>query len=438
MKKAYYFACFLGSCAYTIPFFLLSLYLIQFYNPPAHETIPQFLPKEAWFGISILSLLIVVSRVFDVFFDPWIAGRSDSLQSRWGRRMPFLFVFALPATVATLFLFMPPQKEMSWWNALWVLAFFLLAVSSFSAYVTPFLAHISTLGNSEKERLNVSLLQGLGESFGVILAGQAPLLWGMFQESGMDLLAARQYAFLCLLCFACICLYIPIFILYPSDTSQAVAPQPMRKSLHLLLQNKAYMMFLLAYFLFIIGVEMVQAGGYYYITVLLQMPAEQLSYYLALMVPASITAAPLASKYAGKWGKKQVVTLIFFVFAFVLLAASNLGNYSVSPQIQAIVLFTSGGFILGGISALVLAIIGDAVVHSRSTSTEEIPEALFIAAKNFCYKMGITLGAALLASLLLLGKDRGDDFGIRASCLVGGFLSLLAFIIFTKYYPKER
>lgn len=433
--QLYYFTYFLGSVGYTIPFFLIAFFFVLFFNPPEHEGIPYLLSQEPIFGVSIVSIIIVAARILDIFVDPLIAHKSDTLDHPEGRRLPFMKKAILPAAFFASLLFLPPFGDNSTLNTVWVTVFLAGCVMAFSAYVTPFLSNMSRLCQTEHERINLSTFQGLGESTGIIVAGQAPFLWTLLGETGYSPIESRQTAFVILSVVAFFLMLIPLFTLKGTDRSPAEKEKiHFTESIQLLLTNKNFLFFLISYGLFITCVEMVQAGAYYFVTVLLEMEATRVSGLIMIMVPSAIVAALAANGIAKKIGKKNTIIFSFLLLSGLLGFTFFLGKIPLDREIQAYTLFILAGIPLGTMPLLAMTIVTEQINLSARNSAQL--EAIYIAGKNFSYKSAITIGAALFASLILSGKDRGDDLGIRIAIITALVFSIVALLFFSFFYKE--
>jgi Na+/melibiose symporter-like transporter len=87
-----------GTTAYGIAAGILSASILQFYFNRAVGL------SAVWVGFAIM-----VSLAADVMIDPLVGYWSDNLQSRWGRRHPFMYAAALPAAVFFYFLWHAPS-----------------------------------------------------------------------------------------------------------------------------------------------------------------------------------------------------------------------------------------------------------------------------------------------------------------------------------------
>lgn len=87
-----------GSIAYGVKDNGFSTFLLLFYN--------QVLGMEA----RLVSFALLIALVFDGFLDPIIGHLSDRTRTRWGRRLPWLYLAALPLGAAWYVLWTPSGK----------------------------------------------------------------------------------------------------------------------------------------------------------------------------------------------------------------------------------------------------------------------------------------------------------------------------------------
>ena len=85
-----------GSIAFGVKDNGFSVFLLIFYN--------QALGMEAW----LVSLALVIALVVDAFVDPLLGNLSDRTYTRWGRRLPWLYLAAIPLGIAWYVLWSPP------------------------------------------------------------------------------------------------------------------------------------------------------------------------------------------------------------------------------------------------------------------------------------------------------------------------------------------
>lgn len=85
-----------GAIAFGIKDSGFSVFLLTYYN--------QVLGMEAW----LVSLALVIALLVDAFIDPLLGNLSDRTYTRWGRRLPWLYVAPIPLAVFWYFMWAPP------------------------------------------------------------------------------------------------------------------------------------------------------------------------------------------------------------------------------------------------------------------------------------------------------------------------------------------
>ena len=120
---------------------------------------------------------ILVALLFDAATDPLAGVVSDRLESRWGRRHPFLFASALPLVVFFYLTFAPPaglsQRELFAWLA----ATAVLTRGAMTLFHVPHLALGAELSDDYLERTAIVTLQWLYTRAGHGVAGCLAFLW---------------------------------------------------------------------------------------------------------------------------------------------------------------------------------------------------------------------------------------------------------------------
>lgn len=89
----------LGSAAYGIKDNGFSTFLLIFYS--------QVIGLDA----KLVSLALMLALVVDAFIDPIIGHMSDRTYTRWGRRLPWLYLAPIPLALSWLLLWTPPADE---------------------------------------------------------------------------------------------------------------------------------------------------------------------------------------------------------------------------------------------------------------------------------------------------------------------------------------
>lgn len=419
---------------------IIGLMLVYFYVPPDDAGIPFLITQVVFLGIlNAVSLIAASGRLVDAITDPLIASFSDRSTHKRGRRIPFMLAGAFPAALFCFLMFVPPAGEISGWNILWLVIVQALFYTFLTAYVTPYFALLPEMGHTSNQRLNLSTWISITYALGIIVAAQTPLLADVFQSAlGLSSrMTAFQAAIGALAVFAFLLMLVPTIFLDERRYCQSKPSSvPFFAALRQTFRNPHFIYYVIADFAYFMGLAIINTGLLFYITVLLSLPEALVGSLLAIMVLSSFVFYPLVNLLARKVGKKILVVISFLAMSFVFLGIYFFGKFPLSPEAQAYMLILFYSVPLAFLSVLPNAILADIAGHD-ALKTGEAKEGMYFAARTLMQKFGQTLGIFLFAALLTLGKDPGNDLGIRLSGIVGFVLCFSAGVIFTRYQENR-
>ncbi|EOC99480.1 MFS transporter [Caldisalinibacter kiritimatiensis] len=429
-----------GQFGWSILSGIIQVWLVWFYNPPSTVDIPAYIPRGSVFGfLTVIGLITMLGRLMDSITDPWIAGLSDRSKNPKGRRIPFMKVAAVPFTVLTLLVFLPPSNNLTI-NTFWLTTTLLLYYIFFTMYVTPYFALTSELGKTEKERIDLSTYIALTWFLGYIVASGAAYIWPIFVNMGYSLTTSIRItlALLCIVGF--IFMMIPVLFI---DEKKYVDYKPssvnFMKSIKSTLSNKNFLIFEIFFLAYGIAITIFQTGNVYYVSVLLQLNETWVTIVTALTGIIAFLLYPAVNKFSKIYGKKKLCVFAMIMLILAYFYCSFLGIFSFSVTIQAIifVLLAGVGFAVFGI--LPNAICAD-IAHYDGIRTGENKAGMYFAVQTFMNKLGQMIAMVAFSSILLLGKDVGDDLGIRLTGVVAAIIGGIALVIFMKYeeQPSEE
>ncbi|MCS6984665.1 MAG: MFS transporter [Leptospiraceae bacterium] len=438
----------LGQLGWSTLVNVIGIQLIYFYIPPENAGIAYFITQATFWGIfNAVSLIAASGRLWDAVTDPLIAHFSDHSRHRKGRRIPFLLYGSLPAALFCALMFFPPVPQVSFWNLLWLLVTQTLFYLFLTVYVTPYFALLAELGHSARERLNLSTWISITYALGIIVAAQAPALAGRLQEVlNLSPAGGFQAAVVVLAVVAFVFMLLPPLTIEEGKYCEVVPSEvPMLEAVKRTFRNRNFLFYVIADFAYFAALSIIMTGLLYYTTVLL-FPENQtkgkelIGVLLALMVVVSFLFYPVVNLLARRLGKKVLVVfaLIFYGFDFAgvwFLGKSPLNDF-LSREMQAYLLIILASIPISFLGILPNAILADIAEHDALKSGVR-QEGMYFAARTFMQKMGQTFGILVFAMLTILGKDPGNDLGIRLSGVVGFLLSVGAGFVFTLYREKE-
>lgn len=135
-------------------------------------------PRVASFGA-------IVGIIWDAINDPVIGTFSDRLNTRWGRRRPFLLWFAIPFAMSFVILWSAPQWENQIALLIYVTLSFMLADTLQTLVSVPFLSLTPELTPDYDERTSLTSFRSFFQLVGalsVVIA--APVIVDLVIESG--------------------------------------------------------------------------------------------------------------------------------------------------------------------------------------------------------------------------------------------------------------
>ena len=114
---------------------------------------------------------ILIALLFDAVTDPLVGVVSDRLESRWGRRHPFIYAAAIPLGVFFYLTFAPPAGLSQLELFSWLTCFAILTRAAMTLFHVPHLALGAELSSDYEERTAIVTLQFLFARSGHALAG---------------------------------------------------------------------------------------------------------------------------------------------------------------------------------------------------------------------------------------------------------------------------
>jgi len=430
----------LGQLGWSLASFAVANLLTYFYMPPEDASgqglFPAFIPQGAlWGSLTLLGLLAFSSRLFDAVKDPLIAHLSDRSQSRFGRRRLFLMIGATPLALFSLLVFTPPDTGISTLNVVWLIVAMFAFYVSFSLYVTPFNALIAELGHTAEERLNIStwisVTWALGFALGNQVYGFQDLVATHWNISKVEAFRAVIASFSVI---AWILMMLPVvFIDERRYASFTPSSEKIIDSLKATLGDRNFRFFLGSDLFYWISLTFIQLGMSFYVLVLLELPASQLSFLMLLLFALSFVFYAPVNILAKKFGTKPLVLTGFALLAVVFALASQLGKIPLSRDVQAYALASIAAVPLAIFGILPNAIIADLAqeAHERTGSNRT---AMYYGTRTLAMKLGISIANLIFPSFLLAGKGVGHDLGIRLT----GYAAVVFGVIGLLFYVRVR
>ena len=433
-----------GQLGWSLLSGIIANWLVFFYQPSSEELDKGqllFIPKGTFIGLTAIGIITAFGRIFDAVTDPYIAGKSDSLKHKLGRRIPFMRFAAIPFGVVTVLMFVSPFGEKSMGNAVFLFIFAMMFYFCMTCYCTPYNALIPELGSTQNTRINLSTFISVTYFFGTAIAYLVPNIAGIFMNS-LGYAASFRVTIAILAAVAVICMLVPALLidenLYADTTpSKSTA----FKSLLATFRNKDFRVFVCSDILYWIGLTLFQTGLSFYITVLLGLGSGMTFPLFAIMTVASLAFYPLVNIFSKKMGKKKLIAFAFLFFSFAFLVTAAAGLIGIPAMVYGVIIA-----VLAAVPMAILGILPQAVVADISEAdkldTGESRQGMFYAARTFAFKLGQSLAMLMFTSIALINSDAekgssGYGLGYRLTALLAAVLCLLGGLVFLRYNEKK-
>jgi GPH family glycoside/pentoside/hexuronide:cation symporter len=393
----------LGSVAFGIKDNGFSVFLLIFYN--------QVLGIDA----GVVGTVIMAALIFDAFADPIIGELSDRTQSKWGRRLPWLYAAAIPLGIIWLLLWHPPEMGQTG-TIIWLFCTAVLARSLVSMCEVPSIALVPELTGDYDERTRLMryrfLLGWAGGllmlifAYGIFFTGEKGVsdpagydsfsVWGALMMSGSVLISALGQH---------------------RHVAKQSPPAPRGVGLghaftevKATLSNRAFLWLVSAAVFGLINQGLTFALTNYQLGFLWQLKQMEMLYYALILFTTVIVAFIIVPPLSARLGKKNAAILLAMIS--MTFTAGLYGSWLLDlvpgapndPSILfmfALVAMTNSAAV--GMMMLTSSMMAD-VVEASQQETGRRSEGLFFAGYFFMQKCAVGIGT-FAAGMILTFAD---------------------------------
>lgn len=426
-------------------------YLVYFFFPPKDTGIDYVIPQKSFFlGLTILGLIIAVSRIIDAVTDPIIANYSDNYQHKLGKRIPFMRRYAIFLAITYVAVFwIPMPDQISNLNVIWLAVILILTALGMTLYSVPFYSLVIEIAKHPEDKIDLGTFNSAFWFVGFLLTSFLTSLWQPLQTIfDMGVIKSLQVSFAIAGALGVVLLFIPAFCIderkYRDESKLIGAQEEVSKhkkqalvpSMKKVMSNKNFTRFICANTFYTVATYMFETGLIYFITVLAMQKASLQGPLTTIIGGATLLSYPFINKLTKKKGKKFIMILGFILFGLSFIVITLFG-------VKGLPIFLLMG-ILGLLAPLPQAIFGilptvmvaDCAAYDHYKTGED-NGAMYVAVSYFFSKIGYSIATILFTSLLLFGKDPGQDLGIRLTTILGAVLAFLSIGLIIKYNEKE-
>ena len=374
-------------------------------------------------GVSayLVSLALMIALVVDALSDPLIGYLSDNTRSRWGRRHPFMYAAAIPASVAYYFVWNPPAGLEG--DALfpYIVTIAVLVRTLITVYEIPSSSLVAEMSDDYDERTSMlsyryffgwtggTLMGAFATIF--ILVPTATISNGMFNVEGHGQVGAIASAviFLAIMISALGTHKMIPELKSPPPARQMSIGLIYREVLETLARRSFLALFLAALF------GAVASGvsttlSFYFSTFFWGFSTEQIGLMSLSVVISAVMAfiiSPVISKKLGKKRGAITIGLMAFtvapapIFLRLLGLMPENGDPALFPLVLSIIVVDVALII--AYQTLSSSMIAD-LVEEAEIKTQRRNEGVFFASVTFVRKVTQGIGAAVAGVLLTISQ----------------------------------
>lgn len=304
---------------------LLMLYYNQVVGLPA-----------SWVGTAIMIAMLV-----DAVCDPLIGHYSDHLQSRWGRRHPFMYASALPLAVAYFMLWSPPAGSHELQFVYLLLTSIVVRVA-LACYEIPASALLPEFTSDYNERTSIATYRTLFMAVGSV--GMAVLVFKLFLQPSAEqpvgqlnaagyfhysIAAAIVMLFSVLLSARGTHSRIPTLAAHAA--TEHVGLGALWRGMQILLRDRAYLSILGCSMLFAIAVGFSTSIGTYVSTYFWRLNADHLAIIAGSLIWGLLLAL-VVIQLSKRFGKKQTTMTLYSIALVAVIVPVVLGLLGLIPM----------------------------------------------------------------------------------------------------------
>ena len=374
-------------------------------------------------GVSayLVSLALMIALIVDALSDPLIGYLSDNTRSRWGRRHPFMYAAAIPASVAYYFVWNPPAGLEG--DALfpYIVTLAILVRTLITVYEIPSSSLVAEMSDDYDERTSMlsyryffgwtggTLMGAFATIF--ILVPTATISNGMFNVEGHGQVGAiaATVIFLAIMISA-LGTHKMIPDLKPPPPARQMSVGLIYREVFETLASRSFLALFLAALFGAVASGVSTTLSFYFSTFFWGFTTEQIGLISLSVVISALMAffiSPVISKQLGKKRGAITIGLMAFtvapapIFLRLLGLMPENGDPALFPLVLSIIVVDVALII--AYQTLSASMIAD-LVEEAEIKTQRRNEGVFFASVTFVRKVTQGIGAAVAGVLLTISQ----------------------------------
>jgi len=371
--------------------------------------------------------ILTAARLLETIDDALVGYWSDRVDSRLGRRLPFILIATPFWALFSVLLFTPPESSGA---AVGAYLFIVLELYFIASTVSggPYEALLPELSKSSGERVQIT---GMRVYFGAAGAGLGLVVSGLLVDS------AGYVAMAALMAIVALALRYTgaAGVWRYASRTQEPAELGLREALRATFSNRYFLYFLPTFALFQLGFQILLGSLPFLVKAALDVDkaGKWVAALSAVAVGTMVVMIPIASRLSARTTKRHAyrVSLTSAMALFPLLVFAGFLP-GIPVEAQLVVAMILAGLPIAGNYLFPAPLTAD-IIDYDTIRTGLRREATYYGAQNFVEKTTSALAPLALGALLALGHTADHPLGVRLVGPVAGLLVLVAWLSFRPY-----
>jgi GPH family glycoside/pentoside/hexuronide:cation symporter len=347
--------------AYGAPGLVLAALALTFY-----VFLPKYYADVVGINLTVLGVVVLLSRVWDAVIDPAIGALSDRTTGRWGRRRPWMAGGAVPLALTFVLLVVIPHIESPVLEGVYLGALTFVFFVFWTTVTVPYEALGAELSFDYDERTRLLGVREAAVLAGTLLAAVIPIAVGIGGDLSRHLPSERQrylllggiYAVLTIVLVGVCVLSVP-----ERRWAESQRPRGFLRSLRSIFHNRPFRTLLTAYAVSALGVSVAATTILFYTEYVLGSAGGPI--FLAIYLGIGTATMPGWIYLARRLDKRRAWLLALAINTGAFVWAMPLGRGDAVGFGVIVVLSALG---LGGVMGLPPSMQADVIDYDEWTS----------------------------------------------------------------------
>ncbi len=378
--------------AYGAPGLVLAALALTFY-----VFLPKYYADVVGINLTVLGVVVLVSRVWDAVIDPAIGALSDRTRSRWGRRRPWMALGAVPLAATFVLLVALPQIASPWLQGLYLGALTFLFFVFWTMVTVPYEALGAELSFDYDERTRLLGVREGAVLAGTLLAALIPIVVGLSFELPTGSAGERHRFWrvgMIYVVLVAILVGVCVVVVRERVWTESQRPTAFFRNIGTVFRNRPFRILLAAYATSALGVSVAATLILFYVEHVLDSGAGPI--FLAIYLGIGTATVPAWIYLARRLEKRRAWLIALAINTGSFVWALFLGRGD-AALFAVIVLFSALG--LGGVMALPPSMQAD-VIDYDEWETGRRREGEYIGFWSIIKKLAAALSAGLAFPIL--------------------------------------